>query len=140
MRGVFLLANPSIISGKKIMLLYDFDANKPDENFEHFCIRSVPENKENVIAKKGIENLLPSGLFEGNSYPGGRDIFDKRFYPEKVIPTEYGRQKIIPEFNKKEFCKYVCQERLQSDDFRYFESVIGIFKEFLARYSSSKTN
>lgn len=69
--------------------------------------------------KKGIENLLPARLFED------------RFYSEKLIEGNYGEKKSIQEFKKMEFCKWVCKEQKNSENFEKFSVVVDIIKKWI---------
>jgi hypothetical protein len=105
---------------RRVLFLYDSDTKKKSENVGALSIRSVPENPHNTKIVKGIENLFPVELFE------------KRFYQERTIPTDYGGQNVISEFRKRDFCEWICQERRCSDDFRLFDSLlVPILREFL---------
>jgi hypothetical protein len=112
-------SNPGL-TPNKVLLLYDCDSNKPPEDAGQISVRSLPRNESNAKVKKGIENLLPAELFES------------RFYPSRTIVGEYGELKKIEEFDKAGFCRWVCEERRQADDFERFSSVVEILEEFLS--------
>ena len=57
-------ANPSLFH-RPILLLYDCDTQKPNEQVEKLWVRSIPKNDENTKVSKGIENLFPEALFYG---------------------------------------------------------------------------
>jgi hypothetical protein len=63
----FLAVNQHLIK-RKILLLYDSDANKGNNNHKNLFVRSLPRNEGNDKIKKGIENLLPKELFESHFY------------------------------------------------------------------------
>lgn len=113
-----ILSNLDIFQ-QKILLLYDCDTKKPDENKGGLFIKHIPFNKKNKIIKKGIENLLSEHLFE------------KRFYRTKEIRGDYGETKYYEEFNKTEFCDYVCNIRHEKSDFDDFGEIIKILEEFV---------
>ena len=83
-------------------------------------VRALPRNEGNAKVKKGIENLLPTALFE------------PRFYPSKSIVTDYGERRTVEEFNKTTFCRWVCDERRRVEDFGGFSAVVAILEEFVA--------
>jgi hypothetical protein len=112
-------ANPSLLN-RPTLLLYDCDTNKPPEHFGKIWISSLPKITEGTKAKKGIENLLPSILFES------------RFYNEKITEGDYGEQKCIASFNKTAFCEWICNERKNKADFIYFDKLVDIIKKFIA--------
>ena len=101
-----------------ILLLYDWDANKPAGQIEKLWIRSIPKNSEDAEEKRGIENLFPS------------DLFKNCFYEEKLKKGVHGKSSKIPEFRKQEFCDWICEER-NVDHFAKFDRVVQILKEFV---------
>lgn len=104
-----------------VLLLYDCDTGKKPDNFDSLSIRPIPQNTENTKVTKGIENLLPSELFE------------ERFYQKRPKPTGDGGENIISEFLKQQFCKWICEERREKNDFLQFEALlVPILKEFLS--------
>lgn len=120
----FLAANPHIIK-RKILLLYDFDANKSDTNHKNLFVRSMPRNEGNDKIKKGIENLFP------------KELFETHFYTSRKKVGDYGEVTEIQSFDKERFCRYICDSRSidakqERDDFANFESVLSlIFKTLL---------
>lgn len=93
----FLLANSTLIKNK-IILLYDSDTNKPDEDYGNVVIRKITANTKNVLYKKGVENLL--------ELP---DDFDKEFFynnGQKI--DEYGAESTIRTLNKMKLCDWIC--------------------------------
>ncbi|MCT7953147.1 AAA family ATPase [Ancylothrix sp. C2] len=117
----FLENNQKLFS-RPVLLLYDCDTKKEDEDVGLLSIRCVPINKENSKVTKGIENLLPLELFEGET-----------FYKKRIKKNEYGGENIISEFRKQDFCKWVCEERGRKEDFLQFEKLLlPILKELLS--------
>ena len=101
-----------------ILLLYDWDANKPADQIERLWVRSIPKNAEDAEEKRGIENLFPS------------DLFKDCFYEEKLKKGVHGKSSKIPEFKKQEFCDWICEEK-NVDHFARFDSVVQILNEFV---------
>ena len=60
-------ANPSLFH-RPILLLYDCDTQKPNEQVGKLWVRSIPRNTENTKVKVGIENLFPADLFQDCFY------------------------------------------------------------------------
>ena len=104
-----------------ILLLYDWDANKPSDQIEKLWVRSIPKNAEDAEEKRGIENLFPS------------DLFKDCFYEEKLKKGVHGKSNKISEFKKQEFCDWICEQK-NVDHFAKFDSVVGILKEFIAAH------
>ena len=110
-------ANSSLFH-RPILLLYDCDTRKPDEQIGKLWVRSIPKNTENTKVKKGIENLFSESLFE------------EQFYKTEVKEGDYGERNTITEFRKKEFCQWTCEERKNPADFVNFGVIVDILKDF----------
>ena len=107
-----------------ILLLYDWDANKEPEQIEKLWVRSIPKNPDDASDRPGIENLF------------SEDLFEDRFYNEEPRKGVHGRDKIIPEFKKKEFCQWICEDRRNLSDFEKFKEVVEILREFIEVHQS----
>lgn len=118
-------ANPDLTK-RRVLLLYDHDAGKRDEDLGPLSIRSIPEQKGSR-AKKGIENLLPSHLFE------------ERFYSTRSEDGDYGEQRTHQTFDKRSFCKWICEDRRVPEDFAGFAVVARLLEAFLEA-SDSQSN
>ena len=105
-----------------ILLLYDCDTKKPEEQVGRLWVRAIPTNDDNTKVKVGIENLFPA------------DLFQPRFYDNHVTEGHYGERKEIEKFKKREFCDWICEERKNPDDFAKFVEIVKILKEFVARH------
>lgn len=105
-------ANPSLFH-RPILLLYDCDTQKPNEQIGELWVRSIPKNAENTKVKKGIENLLPEILFKED------------FYSES--PTDDGGY--AKRLDKSKFCDWVC-ENGSDVGFAKFDCIVQILKEF----------
>jgi hypothetical protein len=117
-----LEANPGL-TNRKVLLLYDCDTNRPNSDVGLLKERTIPRNHANTTAKSGIENLLPSSLFEEGLL--------QRFIFEREQPRGFIVSNTIREFDKTRFCDYVCDDRKDAEDFQRFSAVIQIFEEFL---------
>ncbi|TAF06235.1 MAG: hypothetical protein EAZ77_12655 [Nostocales cyanobacterium] len=113
-----LISNPKFLGDRKVLLLYDCDTDKSDEDHEQLKIRKIPQQKNRKV-KKGIENLFPDHLFT------------EEFYLPKTKYGDYGEENQIQEFQKMKFCKYMCEERRQAEDFVDFKIIIDFIKECL---------
>ena len=119
-----LEANPDL-TNSRVLLLYDCDTSKPAEDTGRISVRSLPKNESNEKVRRGIENLLPDTLFE------------PRFYSSKTEIGNYGEQTKIEKFDKVSFCRWICEERRQTDDFEHFSLVIELLEEFLSVTASN---
>ena len=107
-------ANPSLFR-RPILLLYDCDTQKRNEEIEELWVRSIPKNAKNTKVTKGIENLFPEALFR------------EEFYRE-TSTDDGGYAKRL---DKPSFCDWICEEGSDTD-FAKFNSVVEILKEFSA--------
>jgi hypothetical protein len=113
-----LLANPQFLT-RKVLLIYDCDTKKPDEDHENLKIRKIPQQNNRKV-KKGIENLFPDHLFTEN------------FYVNKSKYGDYGEEIKFQEFQKMKFCEWICTQRQQAKDFADFVLIVNILKEFIS--------
>ena len=112
-----LVSNPKFLT-RKVLLIYDCDTDKSNEDHELLKIRKIPQQKNRKV-KKGIENLFPDHLFT------------EEFYLPKTKYGDYGEQNQIQEFQKMDFCKWICEQRKQADDFVDFKIIIEFIKDCL---------
>ncbi len=61
-----LISNPKFLT-RKVLLIYDCDTDKSNEDHELLKIRKIPQQKNRKV-KKGIENLFPDHLFTEEFY------------------------------------------------------------------------
>nr|DAL77338.1 MAG TPA: AAA domain protein [Caudoviricetes sp.] len=104
-RALFM-AHPTFISNR-VVLLYDCDTNKPEENNAKLYIRSMVKNSSNTLYKKGAENLLVLPL-----------DFDPQLYYSTIIKQDdYGAESTIRNLDKTKLCDYLCglpEDKLKS--------------------------
>ena len=93
-----MCSNPVLIEGKKVVLLYDFDSKKIDENNNNIYIRSTAKNEQNKIIKKGIENLLV--------FPDSFNL--NHYYNSHEKKDDYGGKIVKIELDKVSLCDAVC--------------------------------
>ena len=116
-----LLSNPKFLT-RKVLLLYDCDTKRNDEDNENLKIRRIPQQEYRRISK-GIENLFPDILFT------------ERFYITKERKGSYGETNQIQEFQKMQFCKWICEQKRDVEDFRDFEVIINFIKDCLGSFT-----
>ena len=100
---------------RRLLLLYDCDANKPAERKDKLWVQCIPKNSDNAKFQVGIENLLPESVFQD------------RFYSIKTKKDGVSVNKP----DKKKICNWVCGERRNHDDFAKFDVVVKILEEFV---------
>ncbi|MES2381286.1 MAG: AAA family ATPase [Bacteroidota bacterium] len=93
----FFTANMEQIKSK-IVLFYDSDTNKPEENIENLLIRKMEVNNENLVFKIGVENLLTIN----------QSINVPSFYTERTKKNDYGAESILRDLDKKALCTFIC--------------------------------
>ncbi len=93
----FFTANMEQIKSK-IVLFYDSDTNKPEEDIENLSIRKMKVNDENLTFKIGVENLLT--LDQNIDFPS--------FYKQRTKIDDYGAESIIRELDKTKLCAFIC--------------------------------
>lgn len=95
--ALFFRANPHMIQSH-IVLLYDCDTNKPEEDTDRLHLRKMQNQQENSLYKIGIENLL--------ILP--EDFNKSTFYLESTQTDNYGATSIIKTLDKTKLCNYIC--------------------------------
>jgi hypothetical protein len=111
---------------RRVLLLSDNDTNKPAVNAGTLVQRAIPKNAGNMRVPSGIENLLPEHLFED------------RFYSVQEKSRPDGGTITIKSLKKEEFCRWVCEERKNRDDFAAFETyLVPILREFIGQAVTS---
>ena len=104
-----------------ILLLYDCDTQKPDEQVNQLWVRSIPRNDENIKVKNGIENLFSANLFQNCFY-------------HTVSTRDDGGD--VTGLDKSKFCNWICEERKNADDFEKFDRIVEILEEFIEVHRS----
>ena len=114
-----LRRKPHILQ-RQVMLLYDCDANKPREDYdgERIRVRTMPFY-EDTDRKRGIENLLPSG------------VIPAEMYDQNEHEKESGDRVVTHILNKVKLCNYICNERRDPTDFANFAAVLDMIEEFV---------
>ncbi|MEA5617625.1 hypothetical protein VB711_07210 [Cronbergia sp. UHCC 0137] len=125
-----LLSNPKFLT-RKVLLIYDWDTKKPNEDYDQLKIRTIPQQKNRKF-KKGIENLFPDHLYDDLS---SDPLLKEKFYPLKTEYGDYGEEKEIEVFQKMKFCKWICEERKQAEDFVNFKIIIDFIKDCLGTFT-----
>lgn len=106
----------------KILFVVDCDATdsflKMREKQTEYLIPFIFENNgDNLIIKKGIENLFNCELINLDEH-----------YKEEIIPDDYGGSITKKLFDKNKFEKFICQERNNIEDFRNFTKLFEVIK------------
>jgi predicted ATPase len=123
----FFLANPQEVKNK-IVLLYDNDTNKPEEDFEDLFIRRMRKNNENTTYKIGVENLLKI------------DFDVQRFYKENIQTDNYGAKSTICKLDKTALCNYICNDLDKKTQKEILKNVINEIKRISLECMNLSTN
>jgi CheY-like chemotaxis protein len=128
----FLKENPEIRGKSKILFLFDNDiksTNLPNNGkpYENIYIERTGEYRDNHYGISGIESFFSLELYEEGF---------KRGFIQKTIRQNYNSNERKDEIkykikNKKEFCKWVLENRADKETFNNFKSVIDILENFL---------
>lgn len=95
---VFFIANIQMLQGHgKVILLYDSDTNKPEEDLGQLQVRKMPKSAGNSVFKIGVENLLNIQ---------GIDV--SKFYKQRKKIDDYSAESTITELDKTALCDYIC--------------------------------
>lgn len=95
----FILANNNIVPSE-VILFYDSDTRKTEEDHDKLKIRKMKINNENNLYKIGVENLL--------SLP--EDFNKDDFYKKVEKVDNYGGTTLSETLLKVKLCKYFCEE------------------------------
>jgi hypothetical protein len=109
---IYVILGLLFVKIEKYKLLFISLAN------ELLKIRKIPQQKNRKV-KKGIENLFPDHLFT------------EEFYLPKTKYGDYGEENQIQEFQKMKFCKWICEQRKQADDFVDFKITVSTGKTYI---------
>ena len=116
----FYKANPSLLH-RPMLLLYDPETNKQDEEVNRLWVRLIPRNDENIKVKNGIENLFSA------------DLFQNCFYHIVSTRDDGGD---VTGLNKSKFRNWICEERKNADDFEKFGRIVEILEDFIQAHQS----
>jgi hypothetical protein len=115
----FLKARPGVVK-RRVLLMYDNDAHKPDWEAEGIYVRSMPSNLANDVVKAGIENLLPS------------ELFSDAMFETKVITKPNGTVVTTKEIRKVLLCDETCAKPLIAERFLGFAPVLDAIEALVA--------
>lgn len=98
----FLISNERFLKNE-VILLYDCDTNKPDEDLGQLKIKIMPKNDSNQLYKIGVENLLelPTNFKKDEFYKTSNKI------------DKYGAESKISELDKTKLCNWTCGQSVE---------------------------
>jgi hypothetical protein len=117
----FFLANKQYLKSR-VVLYYDNDTDKQEENTGNLYIRRMPTNSNNNLYKKGIENnlVLPT------------DFPKTQFYSERKKTNDYGAENIIRDLDKQKLCDWICNKLEKKEQ----EKILSIINSMLDNLKS----
>lgn len=110
-------ANPKLIN-RRIMLLYDNDAQNVDEDYGMVSVRRMPTNEANTRISVGIENLLSQASITDQDYQSKETV-----KPKGDLITHKS-------LRKQELCNRMCQSGTVKD-FEAFTKVLDVIDNYL---------
>ena len=110
--------NPNLVS-VPLALVYDCDQPGEDYTQTNFLVMRLPRNEANTVRTGGIENLLPSQVFEEEYFDTKRT---EKGGDDKVITTVRTLRKVA-------LCEHLCA-RGDVKDFAQFEPIIDRLASF----------
>ena len=116
---------------QKVLLLFDCDANKPDQNRGNLFQRTIPFQADNPI-EKGIENLFGQSILDrAQRYnPTFIDITGGHTRLERGEEKEIPERWIVNESEKINLCDWICKNGTR-EDFEHFCIMFAILEEVL---------
>lgn len=111
-----LQANPGLVK-RPVLVLYDNDARKPDGDYGHLSVRSMPTNPQNSVVTAGVENLLLE------------ESISPEFFDVKSSTKPNGTRARVETLNKMKLCSHLCSQKRDASDFAGFSPVFDIIQQ-----------
>jgi hypothetical protein len=112
----FLKNNPQFQT-RRIVLLYDPETAKPEQDFGTIHVRRLTRIVD-ARRQSGIENLLPDHVYE------------PRFFENRTMGKGDDKGP-VPVLNKKSLCAFLCDEKRNPADFESFRSILVVLTDLL---------
>ena len=116
---------------QKVILLFDCDKNRPDENRGNLFQRTVPFQPDNPVGK-GIENLFSKATLEKASQhkPAFIDIEHEHRRIERGVDIVIPEKWAVNSNEKMNLCDWLCENGTQ-EDFRHFQGIFDLMEEVI---------
>ena len=120
---------------QKVLLLFDCDKERSNENRGNLFQRTMPIQCDNPI-KKGIENLFRRPILQkAREYaPEFIDIAGEQIMEERGIATVSPERWSVNKDEKARLCDWLCENGIQ-EDFEGFRVVFELLEEVLNSHS-----
>ena len=120
------------LEGKKIMLFYDCDTDKSEEDRGNIFKRVIPATPSNPI-RKGIENLFPEKTIDKveNHSSAFVDIDPERTGRQRGEEITIPKTKSINKDEKGNMCNWLCKNG-DKDDFSNFITIFELIERTLS--------
>ena len=117
----------------KVLLIYDCDKSKIDENKGSLYKRSIPKKEEHPL-HKGSENLFEKATLEKalESKSAFIDIDNSHSKMERGVDINVPEKWNVNDDEKTNLCDWICANAT-ADDFKHFEAVFDLLVDFLAQ-------
>jgi hypothetical protein len=119
----FLRANPGF-TGRKVVVVYDNDANQSDDHFDSVHIIALPKI-DGAFVEDGIENMLPAHVFTD-------DVIEEKVKPSGIS----GKPKILPEVRKTLLSGRLCGDDADPTNFQHFAPILERINNFITAGSA----
>ena len=116
---------------QKVLLLFDCDKNRPDENRGNLFQRTVPFQPDNPVGK-GIENLFSKATLEKASQHKSAfiDIEHEHRRIERGVDIVIPEKWAVNSNEKMNLCDWLCKNGTQ-EDFRHFQGIFDLMGEVI---------
>ena len=116
---------------QKVLLLFDCDKNRPNENQGNLFQRTVPLQSDNPV-EKGIENLFSKTTLERASQhkPAFIDIEHEHRGIERGVEITIPERWAVNSNEKMNLCDWLCENGTQ-EDFRHFQVIFDLVEEVI---------
>ena len=121
----------SDIIPQKVLLLFDYDTQRANQNKGNLFQRVVPFKADNPV-KAGIENLFrePTLYMAHQHNPAFIDIASKHTRMERGESKEIPEQWTVNKDEKANLCDWLCENGTK-EDFQHFQVVFDLLEEVL---------
>jgi predicted ATPase len=116
----FLLANSGLLRND-VILLFDSDTKKPEEDLGRLKVKIMPSNNSNQLYKIGVENLL--------ILP--EDFVKENFYKKSIKTDKYGAESQISELDKTKLCDWICNKLPIESQKKVLQNINDVIKALI---------
>lgn len=104
-----------------VILLFDSDTKKPEEDLGRLKVKIMPSNNSNQLYKIGVENLL--------ILP--EDFVKENFYKKSIKTDKYGAESQISELDKTKLCDWICNKLPIESQKKVLQNINDVIKALI---------